>query len=88
MSDFTFNTMQRTFHAYGYTVNPNAESENHVVGDVSKWIQQGGKEEEQCGSHNMLLYSHPCALFPTTSPIPSCHPHSLLYILIHNTCAI
>ncbi|KAJ1560090.1 pre-mRNA-processing factor 17 [Cladochytrium tenue] len=42
MSDFSFTTLQRTYHNYGYTVHPNADSELHIVGDVAKWYNQGG----------------------------------------------
>ncbi|KAI9349299.1 WD40-repeat-containing domain protein [Zopfochytrium polystomum] len=42
MSDFTFNTLQRTYHNYGYTLDPNAQSDKHVVGDIVRWYNQGG----------------------------------------------
>jgi hypothetical protein len=42
MSDFTFNTMQRTYNNFGYTVDPNAEHGNQYVGDYNKLATLGG----------------------------------------------
>ncbi|KAJ3414503.1 pre-mRNA-processing factor 17 [Chytridiales sp. JEL 0842] len=42
MSDITFNTMQRTYNNFGYTVDPNAQHSGQLIGDYEKMVQLGG----------------------------------------------
>ncbi|KAJ3302049.1 hypothetical protein HDU76_005588 [Blyttiomyces sp. JEL0837] len=42
MSDYHFNTLQRTYQNFGYTMDPNAEADHHIVGSVAKWTAMNG----------------------------------------------
>ncbi|KAJ3105768.1 hypothetical protein HDU97_007588 [Phlyctochytrium planicorne] len=42
ISNYTFDTMQRTFHNFGYAVDPSAQAANQYVGDLAKYEARNG----------------------------------------------